>query len=366
MQPPRGDLTLRQADYELGDDLKALRDAFAAFFDKECPPERVRDAEPDGYDDRLWRQLGDLRSVPMGVPEEAGGDGAKLLELVLVTEELGRHLAPVPLVEALAAARLLARIGSGASSDWLARTLAGDRLVTVALHRAGEGVRQLVPAGAVADAVVGLLGDDLVLCTTTGTQVAPANQGRTPLGWWDLSGAATERTVLGSGPAAVDVYETAQREWRILIAASLVGMADAALRIAVEHAKDRIAFGVPIGSFQAVAHPLADVAIGVETVRRLVWKAAWWADADPTAMRHLIPMAYLAACETAVHSATVGVHTLGGVGFTVESDEQLYFRRATGWTLIAGDPLDELDRIADALYGAAGIPGAHGAERRER
>jgi alkylation response protein AidB-like acyl-CoA dehydrogenase len=70
-------------------------------------------------------------------------------------------------------------------------------------------------------------------------------------------------------------------------------------------------------------------------------------------------MAYLAACETAVHGATVGVHTLGGVGFTVESDEQLYFRRATGWTLIAGDPLDELDRIADALYGTVGIPAAH-------
>jgi alkylation response protein AidB-like acyl-CoA dehydrogenase len=219
-------------------------------------------------------------------------------------------------------------------------------------------VRQLVPAGAVADAVVGLLGDDLVLCTTTGTRVGPANQGRAPLGWWDLSSVA-ERTVLCSGPAAVDAYETAQREWRILVAAALVGMGDGALSIAVEHAKDRIAFGVPIGSFQAVAHPLADVAIEVETVRRLVWKAAWWADADPTAMRHLIPMAYLAACETAVHSATVGVHTLGGVGFTVESDEQLYFRRATGWALIAGDPLDELDRIADALYGADGIPAAH-------
>src|SRR6202166_2127248 len=142
MHPPRGDVTLRQADYELGDDLKALRDAFAAFFDKECPPERVRDAEPGGYDDRLWRQLGDLRAGPMGVPEEAGGDGAELLELVLVTEQLGRHLAPVPLVEALAAARLLARIGSSVSADWLERAMAGDRLVTLALHRAVDSVRQ--------------------------------------------------------------------------------------------------------------------------------------------------------------------------------------------------------------------------------
>jgi alkylation response protein AidB-like acyl-CoA dehydrogenase len=356
MHPRRGDQTPWQADYELGDDLKTLRDAFGSFFDKECPPERVRQAEPGGHDEALWRLLGDLRAVPMGVPEEAGGDGAGLVGLALVTEQVGRHLAPVPLVEVVTAARLLARVGSEASTDWLTGAMNGDRLITVALHPAEAGVRQLVPAGAVADAAVALVGDDLVVCTASGTRTAPANQGRAPLGWWDLASEATVRTVLCTGRPAVEAYETARREWRILMAAALVGMADGALRVAVAHAKDRVAFGVPIGSFQAVAHPLADVATEVETVRRLIWKAAWWADTDPTAMRHLIPMAYLAASETAVHSAIVGVHTLGGVGFTVESDEQLYFRRATGWTLVAGDPLDELDRIADALYGAADVP----------
>jgi alkylation response protein AidB-like acyl-CoA dehydrogenase len=355
MQASRIDMTLRQADYELDDDLEALRDAFAAFFERESPRERVREAEPHGHDEKLWRQLGDLRAVAMGVPEEAGGDGAGLVELVIVAEQAGRFLAPVPLVEAVVAARLLARARGSVSADWLSHVIRGDKLVTVALHRV-QGERQLVPAGAVADAVLGLVGDDLVLCTANETPTRPANQGHAPIAWWDPSSTAAETSVLCTGFEAGEAYESAQREWRILMAGGLVGMGEGALRLAVDHAKGRVAFGVPIGSFQAVAHPLADVATEVETVRRLVRKAAWWADTDPTAMRHLIPMAYLAAYEAAVHSATVGVHTLGGVGFTIEADEQLYFRRATGWTLVAGDPHDELDRIADGLYGSAGVP----------
>lgn len=342
---------LRNDDYTLGEDLEALRDAFRAFFQKECPPERVRAAEPHGFDDELWKQLDELRAVQMGVPEASGGDGAGMVELTLVAEEVGRHLAPVPLIEAVVAARLLARSDATACAGVLAGILAGDALVTVALHP-GSG-EQLVPAGAVADAAVGLVGDDLVVVGCDEQPRRPANQGHAPLAWMDLSSAA-QRTVVSSGTEAVDAYEIARREWRILMAAALVGMGEGALRIAVDHARDRFAFGVPIGSFQAIAHPLADVATEVASVRRLLRKAAWWTDTDPTGLRHLVPTAYLAAYEAAVHAATVGVHTLGGVGFTVESDEQLYFRRATGWTLVAGDPHDELDRVAEALYGPAG------------
>lgn len=180
-----------------------------------------------------------------------------------------------------------------------------------------------------------------------------SNQGRAPLAWWDLAGPGVTCDVIASGPAAVAAFGEAQRDWRLLMAGALVGMTDGALRIGVEHAKERIAFGVPIGSFQAVAHPLVDVAMDLEVARRVTRKAAWWADVDPGLERQLIPMAYLYAEEAAVRSATVGVHTLGGVGFTVESDEQLYFRRAKGWTLAAGDPQSELDAIADGLWGAA-------------
>lgn len=347
------DHPLRHADYSLSDDHEALRDAFAAFFARECPPERVREAEPLGHDPELWKQLLEMRIVAMGVPEDLGGDGAGHVDLVLLTQQWGRHLAPVPVAETVAAARLIARVADDATSPWLRQALDGTALVTLAHHPAIAGTPQLVPAAAVADAVVAMVGDDLVVVALTDKPPVVANQGRTPLAWVDLDEPGRDRTVLASGPAAHAAFDAARREWRLLMAGALVGMAEGALAIALDHAKERIAFGVPIGSFQAVAHPLVDVAMNAEMARRITLKAAWWADTDLSAERHLVPMAYLHAHESAVHAATVGVHTLGGVGFTVESDEQLYFRRAKGWTLMAGDPQDELASIADALWGGA-------------
>ena len=342
---------MRQADHRLSDDHEAVADAFASFFANESPPELVRDAEPEGFDAGLWAKLTDMRAVAMGVPESAGGDGAGHVDLVLMTEQWGRYLGPVPLAETVVAARLLANVGGG---TWLDEALAGTKLVTLALHPAVAGRGQLVPAAAVADAVVALVGDDLVVAAPATRPERLANQGHTPLARFDVGAADVETTVIASGSAAHEAYAVALREWRLLMAGALAGMAQGALDIAVEHAKDRIAFGVPIGSFQAVAHPIVDVAMATETARRLTRKAAWWADTDPSAERELLPMAYLYAEEAAVAASTTGVHVLGGVGFTVESDEQLYFRRAKGWTLVAGDPQRELDTIADLMFGPTG------------
>lgn len=344
---------MRQADYRLSDDHEAVRDAFATFFEKESPPELVRSVEPSGFDPDLWAKLTDMRAVAMGVAESAGGDGAGLLDLVLMAEQWGRALGPVPLAETIVAARLLARAGEPAG-EWLASAIDGSKLVTVALHPAVAGRPQLVPAAAVADATVALVGDELVVVSVSEPPPIVANQGHTPLARLDVGASDVETTVIATGSTAHDAYAAAMRDWRLLMAGALVGMSQGALDIAVEHAKDRIAFGVPIGSFQAVAHPLVDAAMDTETARRITWKAAWWADTDPDAEPGLIPMAYLFAEEGAVRAATIGVHTLGGVGFTVESDEQLYFRRAKGWTLVAGDPAVELDTIAESMFGPVG------------
>ena len=102
---------LRHGDFTLGDEQRALREAFASFLVRECPSERVRAAEPLGFDEKLWRQFVEMRAVAMGVPAGDGGDGAGLVELALVAEEVGRSLAPVPFVETAVAARLLSRCG---------------------------------------------------------------------------------------------------------------------------------------------------------------------------------------------------------------------------------------------------------------
>jgi alkylation response protein AidB-like acyl-CoA dehydrogenase len=345
-------MTLRRADFSLNEEQHAVRDAFRTALERGCPIGRVEAAaaaDPPGYDEKVWRQLLDMRVVAMGVPEAAAGDGAGLTELVLVAEQQGAFLAPVPLIEAVVSARLLARCGD----DWLGDAMEGNRLATLALHPHQEGRAQLVPAGAIADGVIVLAGDELVLVARDEPPRAVANHGSTPLARWDLGDAGADRRVLASGQAAVAFFERAVAEWKLLMAAALLGLADAALRRAVDFAVNRVAFGVPIATFQAVSHPLVDVAMAVTGTRRLVWKAAWFADNQPDEARDLIPMAYLHAVETGTKGPTVGVHVQGGLGFTVESDMHLFFRRAKGWSLVTGDPAHELDTIAAVRYGPA-------------
>lgn len=106
---------LRRNDYSLSADQRDVETVFADFFARECPSSRVRGAEPLGHDDKLWRSLAQTGAVTMGVPETLGGGGASVLDLVLVAGASGRHLAPVPLIEAAVALRLLAAAAPGAA-----------------------------------------------------------------------------------------------------------------------------------------------------------------------------------------------------------------------------------------------------------
>ena len=344
------DVTFRRANYSLSDEQRTLRDTFAALLAKECPPERVRAAEPLGFDPELWQKLLGMRAQALGVPAACGGDDGGLVDLVLVAEQIGHSIAAVPFIEATVAARLLARIGAEAAVC-LQAALDGNRLVTLALNPFRAGEAQLIPSGAIADAVIGLVDGRLVLLTTDDQPVHVANHAGAPLAFWSGEDRHATSEVLLVGDAAIAAFETARREWKLLMAAALVGIADAALELAADFAKDRVAFGVPIATFQAVSHPLADCAIAVVGGRRLVWKAAWFADHEPDQERHLIPMAFLHAARTAVKATTVGVHTQGGLGFTLESPMQLFFRRAKGWANQAGDPAAERRLIAEACYG---------------
>ena len=189
---------LRYADYSLSSDQEAVRDAFHAFFTNECPTERVRAAEPLGYDEKLWRQLADLGAASMGLPESAGGDGAALVELLLVAEEAGAALAPVPFIEHAAASRALAG-APGASAE-----LRGGRGARAPDPGPGHGAgraqaRQLVPGGAVARSVLALAGSTLVVVHADEPPPLAPNQGSTPLAWWDLAGGRRQELARGAG-----------------------------------------------------------------------------------------------------------------------------------------------------------------------
>ncbi|GAA4232774.1 alkylation response protein AidB-like acyl-CoA dehydrogenase [Streptosporangium album] len=335
---------VRRNDYSLSDDQRAVRDSFTEFFVRECPSSRVRDAEPHGFDEKLWRSMAQTGAVTMGLPMELGGGDADLVDLVLVAEQYGRHLAPVPLIEATVALRLLGRSAPEQAGAWIEGAAAGGLFPTLALRPMATD-RQLIPAGSVAAAVLGLNGDDLVLAATEKPLPQVRNQGSAPLAWWE----ASPGTVLATGPRARELYGQAVREWKLLTAAALVGIGDGALQLGLAFVKDRKAFDTPIGAFQAISHALADTYTAVIGARHLTWKAAWFTENEPGRRRELIPMAFAYAAQTAMKAATVGTHVQGGFGFTVESDLQLYFRRAKGWSVLAGDPRAELSAIGRLL-----------------
>ena len=284
----------------------------------------------------------------MGVTADRGGDDAGLVELAIVAEEIGRHAAPVPLVETMVAARLLAAVDGDA-----ARAPRSSASSPARSRRSPSPARtsgpQLVPGGAVAPIVVGLRDDALVLLADGHRAGTGGQPGVRAVG----VARPRRRRRDPDRHAARAAFAAAKDEWRILTAAALVGLGDAAEGLGVQYAKDRHAFGAAIGSFQAIAHPLVDAAIGIEGARRLVYRAAWFADHEPEALGARASTAFVHAAEAAERAGAVAIHTQGGFGFTLESDVQLFYRRAKGWALVGGDRRGELRRVAEHLVGAS-------------
>jgi alkylation response protein AidB-like acyl-CoA dehydrogenase len=323
-------------DLGLSADEQSVRDLFSGFFAKESPPSVARAAEPLGFDRSLWSRLGATGAPGMGI------EGASLGELAVAAEEVGRAIAPVPLIEHLVASR----------AHPLRALADGSLLATVALRPAVDGSWRLVPAGAVADVVVGVDGDELVAVTNAAPGTAPRNHACAPLADRATAG---ERVVLADATR----FAVVRAEWQILTAASLVGIAASALQLAVEYVKTRRQFDVPIGSFQAVQHGLADLPGTIDGARFLTHKAAWAGgtrvdvdDLEIDDQAVLASMAFLFATDAAALATARSLHFHGGYGFSEEYDVQLFYRRARGWALVAGDPAIEEQRLADLLFGA--------------
>lgn len=336
-------------DFSLSEDQHAVHDLFEAFFAKQCPIEVVRGAEPLGFCDDLWRRIREMEAPGMGVPVDAGGGGARMSDLVVVAECLGRSIAPVPWIEHTVASR----------AHPVPDLVSGGLVATVALAPAdANGVWALVPAGAVADVVVGIDGNELVAVKAAPPGAAPPNHGAAPLA--DRSAREGDRLAL----ADAATFGRALDEWRVLTAAALVGVADAALGIAVDYVLEREQFGRPIGTYQSIQHGLADFPALIDGARFLTHKAAWAFDhglvggageidmdmAVITAAEPLAAMAFLQAAEAAAVCTDRSLHYHGGYGFSLEYDIQLYFRRARAWANVAGDPARERLRLADLLW----------------
>lgn len=308
--------------FAFSDDQLALRDAVRTFLGNECPPKVVRDAWTNASGrSGLWSRLAEMGVLGVLAPEAQGGFGGTFLDLVMLLEETGRVALPEPIVEHAAVALPLL------DETRVAGAAAGDLTITVA---APSG---LVPYAADADLV--LVGDELVEPGTLALQPHESVDGSrrlfaiaTPPRSMNL--AAADRAALG-------------------VAAQLIGLADRMLTMTVEYAKERHQFGAPIGSFQAVKHHLANVALALEFARPLVYRAAWSIAHDDDARSLHVGMAKARASEAALLAGRIALQVHGAIGYTTEYDLHLFMKRA--WALAAswGDAAWHGDRVGRAI-----------------
>lgn len=316
-------------DLRLSEDEEAVRSTFASLFEKETARTDLVPGTDPALDKDLWRLLISLEAL--GIADESEGGG--IVALALVAREAGRRLAAVPIIEGAVALRILRSFPAARFAEEVA---SGELLATLALDPVRGGVARNVVAGGIADVVLALDGDELVALRGD-----PQANDAGDLGFLavaDRAVSAGSRQVLASGEDARHAYAEAVGWWRTASAAGLVGLGEQAIRIGVEYAKERYQFGVPIGTFQAIQHGLADAATDVEGADLLALQAAWSADEDVPDWQAQAAMAYAEAGEAAHNAALLSLHYHGGYGVALEYPIQRYVRRAKGWGLAGGDP----------------------------
>ncbi len=350
-------------DLDFSPEQEMLRQTARDVLERHCPLDVVREMEdnPTGYPLSLWTQLAQLDLIGLMLPEEFGGSGMTLLEGVALYEELGRALAPTPhFVSAVLCGGAIARAGSDQQkSQWLGAIASGDAILTPAWLEPengfsprgielratvdGDGYRlngckRHVAFAAAADrlVVVARIGEDegsidlfLVDPTAVGVslrqQYTIASDTQYEVTLTDVAVGLDDR--IGADGTGWATWQEVLEGGLVLLAAQAVGGARYALEITTQYAKDRHQFDKPLGAFQALAHDLADAVTALDGAEQLVHEAAW-AGANGRPLASLAPMAKLFACSTYRDITAMAQQIFGGIGFTLDFDIQLYFRRA--------------------------------------
>ncbi len=324
--------------FDLDDEQRAIRDAV-----RELARARYDPSRRDPSHDTFWPELASTQMTQLCVPRRRGGEGAGLLELSLVVEELGWALAPAGFFGNAAAGLLLAAgDNSPRRGARLEGVSSGERRAAFAQTAGGETAVALDAAGAALVVVAGG-GRAGVLDPAP----APGEDGGVDL-TRSLARIGSEglEPFTGSIDEAIDCVE-------VLLAADLVGVAQHALDLAVEHACQRQQFGRAIGAYQAVSHRCADMLVAVESARSAVLSAAWTADNEPARLPFAASVAKVAAAEAGWLATTAALQIHGGIGFTWEHPIHLFLRRAAASRRLLGSVDSHLDRVA-ALSGLGG------------
>ena len=336
-------------NFELTDDQQMVRDTFARFLDENSSMARVRAAMPSGFAAALWKGLAELGALSMRVPEADGGLGFGVFDAAILMAEAGRTLVSGPLAETLVTARLLAQLGGEQTADLLGRVATGEAVATLAFRDIAEEPVQWIAGGLVAEVVVARMGDDIVLVTVPAeARVAEENLASTPLAEIDF--AALPSVTLASGDAALATFAAAIEEWKLLISAGLAGIGHQALKMAAAYACERKQFGQPIGTFQGISHPLADLLCDVDAGEFIVWKAIRDIHDGADSAAAAVSLAAWWNADACARAVAQSLHTFGGYGLTTEYDIHLFNLRAKAWPLVLGDPQRLIEEAGRRLY----------------
>jgi alkylation response protein AidB-like acyl-CoA dehydrogenase len=368
----------RRIQFAFTDEQEQFREAIRRFLQEKSPSTEVRRLmdTTEGYDPEIWRQLSEQLALPgVHIPEQYGGAGFGMVELCIVTEEMGRALLCAPYFStAVLATNAILNAGTEAQQSSLLPDLAsGARLAALAVTEPSgqwepqsielvatssaegytlDGAKSYVVDGHVADLLVvagrvaGTAGrddhNDLALFTvsadTAGVtrSLLPSMDPTRKLARIDFDGVQAQR--LGDGEDGATALDRTLDQAAIALANEMVGGAQALFDSAVEYAKLRVQFGRTIGSFQAIKHKCADLLLELELAKSAAYYAAQAAATDDPEWPALACLAKASASEAYLHIAAETIQIHGGIGFTWENDTHLWFKRAKSSEVFLGQP----------------------------
>jgi alkylation response protein AidB-like acyl-CoA dehydrogenase len=368
-------------NFGFSEEQEELRKTVKRFLDEKSPESEVRRlmATAEGYDPAVWQQMAnELALQGLGIEEKYGGQGYGPVELYVVFEEMGANLFCAPYFSTVAlAANVVSLVGTDADKEeFLPGIASGETIATVALtddtgdwnlantsttaERSDDswvvnGVRNYVTDGSVASVIfvpaMTKKGLSLFAAAGDGAGVSRENlptmdqtrkQSRVELSDAPARLVGVEGEALRGLVTTVQIAEAA-------LAAEQVGGAQRVLNNAVEYAKNRVQFGRPIGSFQAIKHKCADMLLDVESAKSAAYYAAWAAQEQNEELAIAASLAKSFCSEAYFHCAAENIQIHGGIGFTWEHHAHLYFKRAKSSELFLGDPAYHRELLAQLL-----------------
>jgi len=370
-------------DFSLSDEHESLRELARKIFADRCSHERMKALESSGewYDAGLWKELARANLPAIALPEEVGGAGLGPIEVALVLEELGRHLAPAPLFPTVVLGGMpIAAFGTPAQRErWLAPVAASEAVLSAALEEpAGfdaalprttarrdgaswrlDGEKTCVPAAKLASAILvpartgeGEVGVFLVEPGAAGVALErQVSTHREPLSRMELAGVRVGAdAVLGDPARGGAIVEWIRERALVGLAAIQLGVAEAAMRKTADYVTQRKQFGRPIGSFQSAQHRIADAYIDVECMRSVVQQAAWRLAAGLPASMHVRVAKWWAATagDRITHTAQ---HLHGGMGADVDYPIHRHFLWSQHLLITLGGPRQQLEDLGRLVVG---------------